>query len=168
MALHFVLDGYNIIKQTGFLDELAFASGREKLIKLIESFQPQGSTRNQVTVVFDGRPGMSSPQSAAVKLVFTYDETADEWIKRFVDNSPGPKNIVVVTNDREIQRHVRNVGAAVWPVKDFVWKLKPGPEPAGSKSAVPGRRESKVISKSLEYRINAELEALWLKKSKSG
>ena len=58
MSLHYLLDGYNIIKQSPRLGPKRLEDGRAGLIAFIEMRQPQGSRNNMVTVVFDGQPGI--------------------------------------------------------------------------------------------------------------
>lgn len=160
MALHFVLDGYNIIHQVSSLTEGKLKETREKLIRLIETKQPQGSLKNRITVVFDGQPDVGGYPYAptSVKVIFTSGESADEKIKRIVDEDEQKKSIVVVTDDRAIQYHVRALGAKVLGVGEFVSKIKPSQGKAK-------RENKKAISKTLEHKINTELEEIWLRQN---
>lgn len=168
MSRHLILDGYNIIRQTSGFAELALDVGRQRLIRTIERQRPQGSGRNQITVVFDGRPGRERPAaSETVQVVFSEDRTADDWIKEFVGKTDNPRQVVVVTNDRDIQFHVKALGAAVWSVAEFMRKMV---VPVSSGEMTPaGKRtgDSKTIDKTLEYKITQELEKVWLEKRKS-
>lgn len=167
MAIHFILDGYNIVKQASPFSDLAIDVARERFIRAIERYQPQGSRRNQVTVIFDGRPGNVSPVvSASVKVIFSYDESADDRIKSLVEASDNPRNMVVVTDDREIQYYVKGLGAGVWPVKAFMDKT--GGVLVKKDEGQAGRilSQSKEISKTQEYKITQELEKLWIEKHK--
>ncbi len=168
MALHFILDGYNIIKQIPPLANMKLDEGRETLIRFIETKNPQGSYRNQVTVVFDGQGGSGGyQQGAAVKVLFSWDESADDQIKRLVDNQENRKSLVVVTDDREIQYYVRALGAQVLSVADFWEKIKsPEMKSRRPKSKTLHVEDKKDIPKTLEAKINAEFEKIWSKKSK--
>jgi len=121
-----------------------------------------------VTVVFDGQAGLWSPPShSPVKVIFTVDETADERIKNIVTQTKNKKQMVVVTNDRNIRYYVRALGASVVSVEDFISKLKPKGRPSpGTDKTKDVRETTKVIPKTLEYKITSELEDLWLKKRK--
>ena len=55
MSVHYLLDGYNIIKQTPGLNQGSLEAQRNALLAWIEIGQPQGSLQNTVTVVFDGK-----------------------------------------------------------------------------------------------------------------
>ena len=74
--------------------------------------------------------------------------------------------MIVVTDDREIQRHVKALGARVWSVKDFISRLsKRSAFREGQAVSLPGA--GKTISKTLEFKINQELEKIWLEKRKN-
>lgn len=150
---------------------------RRQLIRWIESCHPQGSSRNAVTVVFDGRSdvwaafgeprqgrggaGVSSP----VQVVFAREESADEKIIRMVDQAGHKKNVVVVTDDRALQYAVRALGAKVSGVQMFLGKVKPS---AGSAASASQPETGKHISKTLEHKITSEMTKIWLKNEKGG
>ncbi|OGX27333.1 MAG: hypothetical protein A2787_04665 [Omnitrophica WOR_2 bacterium RIFCSPHIGHO2_01_FULL_48_9] len=127
-------------------------------------YQPQGSAKNSVTVVFDGKPGMwGAPASATVKVIFATEESADDKIKDIVRQAQNKKQIVVVTDDRDIKYAVRALGATVMSVADFLTKLKPRPEKSRLAPALREPPEStKGIPKTIEYQITAEMEKIWL------
>ena len=144
-----------------------FEKAREGLIKLIELRQPQGSFRNKITVVFDGKPGIWNVRSS-VEVIFTYEKSADERIKDAVEQARNKKEIVVVTNDREIQYAVRSSGAKVLSVEDFGLKLE---QPAKKTAAGRGndkepREARKYIPTVTEFKINEEMKKVWLNKGK--
>ena len=149
-----------ILKSSRLEDE------RQALLEFIERTRPQGSLRNQVTIVFDGQGGFKGPEGASqIKIVFSQDRSADDKIKQLVQDAANKKTIVVVTDDREIRYAVRALGADVWSVKQFL-----------SRGASPLRRDSKMkkkmspqgsvknISKTVEDHITSELEKVWLKR----
>ena len=165
MSLHYLLDGYNIIHQIPALTLSKLEDQRRGLIRLIEHFQPQGSWRNKVTIVFDGRSEIYGRDDAkSVRVIFSREESADDKIKGMVQESDQRKNIVVVTNDREIKYAVGALGAQVWSVEDFLGKIKSSPSyrTPSSRTQTP----VKNISKTVEFEINAELKEIWLKKNK--
>ncbi len=123
MALHFLVDGYNVIHQMPQLDQGKLEVQRLGLIHHIEHHRPQGSIKNKVTVVFDGQGGhLSAPLSSMIETVFSVGESADEKIKTIVDQSKNARNIVVVTDDRDVQSAVRQSGAQVVSVNEFLSK----------------------------------------------
>ena len=142
---------------------------RDDLIRFIEIHRPQGSFNNTVTIVFDGQPGMwGQPKSSEVKIIFSSGESADDYIKRAVSGAVHKKNIVVVTNDRDIKLYVRSQGARVKSVDEFLGRVNvsaSGKKRAAKSSEV--TQDSKHISKTLEYKITTEFEQIWLNKPKS-
>ena len=100
-------------------------------------------------------------------MVFSVDESADDKIKRLVSQAENARRIVVVTDDREIKYYVRGLGAEVVSVGVFLEKLRPKAEKIKKDHARNGVRETtKVIPKTLEFSINAELEEIWLNKKR--
>lgn len=168
MALTFFLDGYNIVKQADDFADLPLDAGRQKLIGMIE--RSPLAVGNRFVVVFDGRPGLNRPDdSSRVKICFTDEQSADDRIKDMVAAAKQPKVIVVVTNDRDIRYHVRTLGAAVWPVQEFVLKIKQRQGEGGRllRDKSSGQAEGKRISATMEHAINQEFQEIWLKKSKN-
>jgi len=159
MACHYIIDGYNVIKRLEALADLKLQAGREALLSMIDRFCPQGSARNEVTVVFDGQDDVWGIQQPSLhsRVVFTSGISADEWIKRQVEDHRHPKSLVVVSDDREIQCYVRKLGAGVRGVDEF---FKMGKRGDDVRRKAPGP-ELKHLSRSDEERINRELERHW-------
>lgn len=149
---HYFVDGYNVIGQSEFLSTGALRDRREKLVRFIEDRRPQGSATHQVTVVFDGRSDVSSPRwDGPTRVVFSHGKDADQVIKNLVDACSNPREAVVVTDDRAIQRWVRGVGAKILGVRDFL-----------SAGAGPTRtRSSPSIDPADRETITRELWGLW-------
>ncbi len=163
MSLHFLIDGYNLIKRNPAFASKSLEDGRQSFVGFIERDRPQGSIRNQVTVVFDGKPGMYGfPAAHEIKVLFTEYESADDLIKRSVEGSKNKKDIVVVTDDRQLMLYVRGCGASVMSGGDFFKRAKAGKTPAKGKG--PSADRSKVITSTFEHAVNQEFEKIWLKK----
>jgi len=160
-----LLDGYNITSQIAALVHRKPEEARLGLVGLIESRRPQGSTKNTVTIVFDGHKSIDSQENyLTVKVLFSRDRTADDRIKSIVEESSNSKNIIVITDDRDIQYAVRALGAKVQKVNEFLAKLKPEAKQKG-KRVEKNKSEpaSKYISKTLEHDINEQMKKIWLK-----
>ena len=163
MSLHFLIDGYNLIKRNPALANKRLEEGRQALVTFIERHRPQGSLRNSVTIVFDGQPGIYGvPTVSDVRVVFTEYESADDLIKERVQDSKNKKDIIVVTDDRQLMLYVRNLGAGVMSVREFTSKSIFN----NSRSLKPGKpaQAGKIITSSFEQLVNQELEQLWLSK----
>jgi len=172
MSLHYLLDGYNIINQMPIQARKSLRDRRDLLVHWIGLYRPQGSSKNAMTIVFDGkRDVVGQSRSEVAKLIFTSDETADDKIKELVAQSNNKKTIVVVTDDRDIKYTVRSQGAGVMSVGDFLGKLKPKVAKIQEvhKRLAKTKPSAKYISKSLEEKITSEFEEIWLKrKNKTG
>jgi len=107
-------------------------------------------------------------QGAPVEVVFSKAESADDTIKRMVADAPRKKNMVVVTDDRDIQYAVRAHGAKVKTPAEFFASARPSRSSRAGKADRPhaSLQEAKHIPKVLEYEINAELEKIWVKDKK--
>ncbi len=164
MSLHYLIDGYNVIHQMPECDSLKLEAQRLKLVQFIENHRPQGSVKNKVTVVFDGQGGLiQAPISSMIETIFSVGETADEKIKDIVEEAKNRKNIIVVTDDRDIQIAVRKSGAAIMSVAEFLLKSQRSYGKSSIKGTS-GRGTQKNISHTDEYNINIELSKIWLKK----
>ena len=163
MSLHFLIDGYNLIKRNSVFANKSLEDGRQALIAFIERNHPQGSLRNSVTIVFDGKPGMYGlPYAQEVSVVFTEYESADDLIKYRVETSKNKKEIIVVTDDKQLMLYVRSLGSGVMSVGEFYKRTISAKQPA-QKGGKP-QEKPKVITSSFEHAVNQEFEAIWLKK----
>jgi hypothetical protein len=139
------------------LRDLPLENGRHGLLKWIGDARPQGSVNNQVTVVFDGAEGSCSLHGE-IRVIFSDGCSADDTIKRMVEEMPAKKNCVVVTDDKDIFLYARSLGARVMSVAAFTSKPGGLQERHGS--------GGKYISLSHQEKINKELESFWLKEKK--
>ncbi|MBF0523004.1 MAG: NYN domain-containing protein [Candidatus Omnitrophica bacterium] len=163
MSLHFLLDGYNIIHKMPFAESDSLEDQRNRLMRLLEVQRPQGSVKNRVTVVFDGQAGFFSPgTSFSSEMIFSSQNSADDKIKEIVEDSSNKKNIVVVTDDRDIRVYVRSLGARVMTVAEFLPKTQTVRQASKAKEA--HVEHSKHIPSVLEHKINAEFREIWLTK----
>ncbi len=164
MSLHYLIDGYNAIHKLSGLAERSGVQAREALIHYVEMSRPQGSIKNKVTVIFDGQRGVVQPQrNSLIQVVFSQGEDADSCIKNMVDQTTHRRNMIVVTEDKEIQVYVKRSGAKVLSIKDFFKKSQGQILRTGSKRSVSGPGEERSVSRTLAERINAELRNIWIK-----
>ena len=160
MSLQYVIDGYNLINHQLFIP--ANKRGKDSRIALLELIRIKklcGSPANKVVVVFDGYPDTDSLEEfdSRIDVVFARDQTADERIKRIVENSVNPKNIKVVSDDKEIRFVVKSLGAIAVSIEDFLGR---------GKNSAPGGQEEPLkpeLTYSQIHKINQELKKIWLK-----
>ena len=120
-----------------------------------------GSRRNKIVVVFDGYPSFGEEQvlndDPHASIIFSRHISADEKIRMMVEESAARKNIVVVSDDKEIKFMTKTMGAKHMGIEDFIApKLK-------SKEYVEGAAPKPELSYIQMQKINQELKKLWLK-----
>lgn len=158
MSLHYILDGYNIIKHSDFLSVKILKDARDALIRFIIDKKPCGSNKNNVTVVFDGisDASLSDSENKKIEILFTRSNSADNRIKKIVEEATNPKRIMVVSDDKEIQFFIKSCGARPMSVAEFISKGKPVIRP---------KKDLPKIELSFQEvnQINRELAKVWLK-----
>ncbi len=166
MSLHYLIDGYNCVKSTAIFDQCSLAESRQALIKWLMVSRPQGSVNNHVTVVFDGRSDVYGEQSTGeIRVIFTQDTSADDCIREMVEDHPRPKDVVVVSNDKDITIYTRNLGASIVSIEQFTRTLR-NIKKVKSQSTNKHQQTSittKYISHTQADAINKELRKLWMK-----
>ncbi|MDR4506314.1 MAG: NYN domain-containing protein [Candidatus Scalindua sp.] len=122
--MNVIIDGYNMLfgvpELVAQIDRCDMETLRNRLISLLEQYKEK--RRHDLTVVFDGNVGASSRTSVSgIDVVFPRTGLdADEEIKRMVSNSGNPRQITVVTGDRNIRQFVKRCGSKViGPVEFF-------------------------------------------------
>jgi len=163
MSLQFIIDGYNVIHHPIFTQQVTQKAKYPKsaLLEFIKKNRLCGSSRNKIMVVFDGYPEPSSNKTASdTNIVFSGNETADEKIKRVVESSDNPKNIIVVSDDKEIKFFAKVCGAKAIGVEEFI--------PTKEKKA---KDEDDLLKAELTYaqidKINKELRKIWLERGRT-
>ena len=159
MSLHYIIDGYNIIKQVSFLTGKKLRAGREGLVWFIETYRPQGKICNEVTIVFDGKAEISSPNMKTdIRIIFSKGETADNKIKKMVEGSKNPRDFVVVSDDKEIMFYCRSVGSQVLSVKEFLGNYL-NPKKKAKQVEIDDKPE---LDSGVAAEITEDLKKLWL------
>lgn len=157
MSLQYVIDGYNLIRHRSYAGCSRSKDDRRGLLEFIRSKRPCGSRKNMVTVVFDGYSGERSAREDDIEVIFSCDISADEKIRRILEAGPKNKNVIVVSDDRQVRETCRLYNATALGVEEF---LAPKTARAGAKENESAKPE---LSSSQVRRINQELRDLWLK-----
>ena len=124
MPLHLIIDGYNLIRQSSYFQEIEareLEAGREALLAALSTYR-QARSGHKITVVFDGwdKGGLKESRDRRGGLAVVYSrrgERADEVIKRLLEKDRS--RAVVVSSDRELQDYADRVGAAWISAPDF-------------------------------------------------
>jgi len=155
----YIIDGYNIISHSKFTPpHKKIKDPREALLEFIQTHKLCGSPKNKIVVVFDGHPNLASQKldKEEIKVIFSKEESADNRIKKMVENQSNPKNTVVVSDDKEIRFFVRAVGARCLGIEEFI-------QPAIKDKVRPNHN---LLKPELSYtqiaEINQELRKIWL------
>jgi predicted RNA-binding protein with PIN domain len=105
-----LVDGYNVAKLAW--PDLDCEGQRVVLLDAIENLARRFGS--DITVVFDGADviGAAADRRRIVRVVFSPDDViADDVIRDEVRRLPSTRSVVVVTNDQQIVRDVRAMGA---------------------------------------------------------
>jgi predicted RNA-binding protein with PIN domain len=158
MSLQFIIDGYNTARHASFKSPGKINDTALALESVIRSKRLCGSGKNPVMLVFDGYP--PNPQlkyEQGMTIVFSRQQSADETIKKLVEAARNPKQIVVVSDDKEIRSFVKGCGAISWGVEEFLGK--------GERRSI-RQSAGDPIKPDLSYtqmdEINKEFRKLWL------
>jgi len=124
MALHLIIDGYNLIRQSPYLQEIDardLEAGREALLENLAAFR-QTRPQHKITVVFDGwvKGGLKETRDRRAGMAIVYSrrgERADEVIKRLLEKERS--RAVVVSSDRELQEYALQVNATWISATEF-------------------------------------------------
>ncbi len=160
MSLHYIIDGYNLVRHRVFEGVHKGADKPRALVHCIRERHLCGSRKNKITIVFDGFPAAGSAhiEDPALEILFSREESADERIKRLVESAAHPKTVLVVSDDNEVRFFARSAGTQVLKVAEFAAVAHK--RAAGSAGKDAGKAE---ISQSSMLAINRELRSLWLK-----
>jgi predicted RNA-binding protein with PIN domain len=160
MSLHYIIDGYNILHHPNLAPaNKEIHNPKAALLEFIKANRLTGSLKNKISLVFDGYPDASGKNgnNADIEIIFSRHESADERIKRMVENSSSRKNIIAVSDDKEIRFCVKAAGAACLSVEEFTHlKVRP------SHLQKTDTRKTE-LSYSQIQKINQEFKKIWLK-----
>ena len=119
--MHYYIDGYNWLFRTPKTPE-SLEIRRRAFIHAIHELVLDRNCL--VTLVFDSsdpsRDISSKGNYRSLEIVFTpKKQTADQYIEQAVESAQQPKNITVVTLDRELRDKCRLRGSQVLSMKEF-------------------------------------------------
>ena len=172
--MHWLIDGYNLIRQVDFLqaeEHKGLADGREALLKFLAEFSRRWvKGKSRITVVFDGpkvEPGAHyrtkfdgyspspQPTPAGIKTVFSRGTTADQVIEELITESSNHADITVVSADGEIKRFAKRHRCATLDPAGFLEKSFSSDKTQKTKYSLPPDRQRQIES---------ELRKIWLEK----
>ena len=153
MAIHIIIDGYNLIRQSpelAGLDRQDLQLGREALVDILAAYKKLKP--HQITVVFDGiaAPSLYGSRNRVKGIAMRYShggESADDVIGRMARREKA--KALVVSSDREVMAAAESAGATVMDSAAFEDKIvmtrylamKGGGEAVESEGWVPTTRK---------------------------
>lgn len=157
--LHFIVDGYNLTKKISRLLNLPLKEQRNYLLQLLEDFRSKISSRNKITVIFDGSTNVYSRinREPSIKVMFSQGEDADSLIKRIIDQAGNPKSLVVITDDRAIINYGKFRGLHHKSTSEFLSDIK-------KKTERPQPDDFVKLDFRQARKITEELKSIWKKK----
>lgn len=162
MSLLYVIDGYNLTNSPAFAASKKNKLSPQALIDLICLKRLIGSPKNKAIVVFDGYPSSrEAPVEARanIEVIYSCDDSADTKIKNIIEKSSNPKNIAVVSDDKEIRYFIRSIGAKPVSTDEFF-----GYNPKDKRGRPGPKDEPRLeLGYTQMHNINEELKRLWLK-----
>jgi predicted RNA-binding protein with PIN domain len=158
MSLHYIIDGYNLIRHRLYCPGNKSRDERLGLLVFLRAEKPCGSLKNRITVVFDGYPGALEISEPRIEVIFSGEQSADDKIIKMLRGKAAARNTVVISDDRQIRDAVRLEGLTSLGIEEF---LRPKKKNVSGRKAEMFKPELDALSVS---RINRELEKLWLEK----
>lgn len=166
MSLLYIVDGYNVINRSSLFKNKSLKEARNNFFSYLEHDRPHGSFRNRLIIVFDGSPEVFGCRpNYDFEIQFTTGETADEKIKEIVSSSPHSKNIVVVTDDKDLGLSIRSYGAKNMSTEEFLnKKSRQKMDRKASLNKEQGCGDKAELNIVQKEKITQELSKIWLKK----
>lgn len=159
--MEYILDGLNVIKSSFIkkYEKKSIEGGKEFLIDILEKYKRKHPSI-EITIVFDGFPSsLDIYRERKIKIIFSHEITADEKIKKILENKKNKNKIYVVTDDREIGEFTRILGGNIFKVKEFMDIVSPI-----EKQEKPNN--SKILNYKTKIEIEKELEKYYGEKIK--
>jgi len=161
MSLQYIIDAYNLTNHPAFKPVSKTSLNiQHALADFIRFNKLTGSKNNQVLLVFDGYPPPREdiPSQAGLSCLFSGAKEADKLIREIIEESSSPKNIVVVSDDKEVQLISRFLHAQISNVRDFICGRRDDRLGINKKLAAVDFK----LSYSKMQKINEELKKKWL------
>ena len=125
MAMVCLIDGYNLIGSTTHI-LLSDTNKEKKLIDYVN--QKLAQQKSKAIIVFDGKNPIeiygSVYEKIKCKVVFTNpDETADDYIIRYLNNEKNKSSLTMVSSDKQLVVFARQLRIASLTSPGFLNKL---------------------------------------------
>jgi len=147
--MEYIIDGFNVIK-TSFIkkyEKFGIEKAQEFLVDILEKYKRKHPSV-EITIVFDGKsPNISFYQRRRIKIIFSNEISGDEKIMKILENKKNKTNILVVSDDREIQEFSKILGSKFLKVVEFLEIVYPEE-----------KKELPIKEKEIKYSLKSEIE----------
>ncbi len=123
MKQYCVIDGNNLLGKIKHLQNLPKDDkqiAREKLALMLERYFANSKT--EVSLFLDGYP-KESIRAGKIKILYSYNDTADNCIKVHIGRSPNPRNISLITSDFNLAQFGKKCSCETISSDEFAEKL---------------------------------------------
>ncbi len=114
-----IIDGNNLLHKMQNLKRLFKENPESAQLSLYEAVKGKLSRNDKLVLVYDGFSSIKSP-----KIIFSGVKTADEIIRKYIEDNYGKKSMAVVSSDNEILRIAQACGCEILKSEDFVSERK--------------------------------------------
>jgi len=158
MSLQYIIDGYNLIRHRSFKPSQKIKELKIALLSFIRAKRLCGSPKNKIIIVFDGYCDVAGLNEfdPGMDIVFSCDESADERIRKILAGAENPKELVVISDDREIVSFARDYGAVHMGIEQFINSKRNKHRVCGVDLVNPELTYTQI------YEINKEMRKKWL------
>ncbi|MFA5403652.1 MAG: NYN domain-containing protein [Ignavibacteria bacterium] len=117
-----IIDSNNLIHKISELKKLFSENPESAQLTLIESVKYKVNRNYKLIFVFDGFSNIKRNY-----VVLSGYKTADDVIKKYIEENYSKKTLTIVSSDTEIQRLAKVCGCEVKKSEDFWKELNPSP-----------------------------------------
>ena len=126
MPMHLLVDGNNLMFA---MAEVAVDADRVQLAKMLAVFARREGL--SAAVVFDGRAprlgGGEVDSAAEIDVRYSGTRQADDVLAELIDVDSAPRQLLVISSDRQVQRHARRRRCKIMDSVAFARLLKAPP-----------------------------------------
>lgn len=152
----YLIDGFNLFHKIRAIADSP--TPRRDLVNYIRRNNLTGSRNNRVTIVFDGFETAELSRDPEFEIVFSENRTADDIIKDLIAASRNKRDLIVVSDDREILARAHAEGATLCRTREFI-----AARPKKRKTRAQKSDDDRDLSPSTMMDITEELEKKWIR-----
>jgi predicted RNA-binding protein with PIN domain len=142
-----IIDGNNLIHKVSYLKIAFYENPENAQLSLIESVLSKHKSKDKLIFVFDG-----FGKSTNKNVIFSGKVSADEIIRKYIEDNYNKKLITVVSSDGEIMRLAKICSCDAIKVEDFWTYLSkvPGGKPIETPKFKEPEKQEHMSKKELE------------------